>query len=197
MGDIQRALTIDGWMSPGELQWLSEIVKGKETVLEVGCYKGRSARAMADNFNGVLVCLDTWNAVLYDSQGAFQCEVNTETYNEFRDNIFSPQPKSRVIIYRGDLFDLITEMPPVKFDFIFIDADHEYEAVKRDIKVALQLLNKKGILAGHDYAGYWPGVMKAVDECVGPVATVGTIWYKDAESIFKNEIARGYSTNMA
>jgi predicted O-methyltransferase YrrM len=46
-------------------------------------------------------------------------------------------------------------------DFVFIDANHEYESIKEDIKAWLPKVKKGGILGGHDYAD---GVKKAVDE---------------------------------
>jgi predicted O-methyltransferase YrrM len=48
-------------------------------------------------------------------------------------------------------------------DFIFIDASHEYEDVKKDIIAWYPKLKLGGIIAGHDYTSY-DGVKKAVDE---------------------------------
>jgi SAM-dependent methyltransferase len=61
------------------------------------------------------------------------------------------------------------------FDFIYIDADHSYPAVKADLKEAWRCLRRGGYLAGHDYsvnpakvvnAEYYNhmGVKTAVDE---------------------------------
>jgi len=47
-------------------------------------------------------------------------------------------------------------------DFVFIDADHSYEAVKKDIIAWMPKIKEGGILAGHDV--YWPDVNKAVKE---------------------------------
>ena|SRR3972149_4271881 len=61
-------------------------------------------------------------------------------------------------------------------DLIFIDADHGYESVCQDIKVWLPKVKSNGILMGHDYDNYWPGVMRAVDEMLHPVKMEGRIW---------------------
>jgi predicted O-methyltransferase YrrM len=52
----------------------------------------------------------------------------------------------------------------LRADFIFIDADHEYVAVKQDLYIFNQLLMNGGILFGDDWG--WPGVQKAVTEFV-------------------------------
>ena len=48
--------------------------------------------------------------------------------------------------------------------FVFIDADHSYDAVLSDLKEWWPKLRKGGIFAGHDYGvKAWPGVKRAVD----------------------------------
>lgn len=45
------------------------------------------------------------------------------------------------------------------FDFIYLDADHSYEAVKRDLQAWYPKLISGGVIAGHDYLmdGNWTG----------------------------------------
>ena len=50
-------------------------------------------------------------------------------------------------------------------DLVYIDACHTYEGCKGDIQEALKLEPK--IIAGHDYAVWCGGVMRAVDEVLG------------------------------
>jgi predicted O-methyltransferase YrrM len=52
-------------------------------------------------------------------------------------------------------------------DFVFIDACHEYESVKKDIIAWLPKIRQGGILAGHDYSVAYPGVIHAVHEIFG------------------------------
>ena len=37
------------------------------------------------------------------------------------------------------------------YDFIYIDASHEYEDVLNDLKMFLPKLKSNGIIAGHDW----------------------------------------------
>jgi hypothetical protein len=50
-------------------------------------------------------------------------------------------------------------------DFVFIDADHSYEAVKADIAAWLPKIRNGGWITGHDYdPEKFPGVVRAVEE---------------------------------
>jgi hypothetical protein len=53
-----------------------------------------------------------------------------------------------------------------KFDFIYVDGDHSYEAVKKDLEASFKLLKRQGVLSGHDIDQI--GVTRAVFEfCKG------------------------------
>jgi len=66
------------------------------------------------------------------------------------------------------------------FDFVYIDASHEYESVLADIKAYAKLVKPGGFLIGDDYFQNWPGVIKAVDEFAEEqgyrVDVSGVIW---------------------
>jgi hypothetical protein len=53
-------------------------------------------------------------------------------------------------------------------DFVFLDADHEYEAVRRDLEAWFPKVKRRGVLGGHDYLhANFPGVRRAADEFFG------------------------------
>lgn len=62
--------------------------------------------------------------------------------------------------------------------FVFIDGDHNYEAVAEDIRTWRPLLAPGGILAGDDYSHEFPGVQRAVREAFGAdgYRVHGTTW---------------------
>jgi hypothetical protein len=51
----------------------------------------------------------------------------------------------------------------VQLDFVFIDAEHGYEAVREECRWFWPLLRSGGLLCGHDYH-IFDGVKQAVDE---------------------------------
>ena len=66
--------------------------------------------------------------------------------------------------FKGRAENLVDKFEDESFDTIFIDMDHSYDSVKRDIQLWLTKVKKGGILAGDDYRETLPGVMKAVQE---------------------------------
>ena len=50
------------------------------------------------------------------------------------------------------------------FGFVYIDADHSYESIRGDIDAWMPLVEKGGVLAGHDCDHFHQGVVKAVQE---------------------------------
>lgn len=70
--------------------------------------------------------------------------------------------KDKVIFLNETADDAHTKIPDESLDYIFIDGDHSYEAVRKDMRNYYSKVRKGGIFAGHDYS--WEGVSKAVME---------------------------------
>lgn len=76
----------------------------------------------------------------------------------------------RLILLHGDSGDCLEGLPARSLDLVYIDADHGYEAVRRDIAAALPKLKPDGALIFNDYAVWSPssmyhcGVARAVNE---------------------------------
>ena len=52
-------------------------------------------------------------------------------------------------------------------DFIYIDANHSYQSVKKDLQLYLPKIKVNGVIGGHDYVEPWTGVIDAVNEALG------------------------------
>jgi predicted O-methyltransferase YrrM len=172
--NIERALSIDGWMSEAELKFLANHAQTSRLIIEFGCWKGRSTRALADNTNGLIFAVDPWNGIYYADNDTVH-GIRTDVFPEFETNLKDKIDARVVIPFRKYSEDFYTSWSP---DFIFIDGDHRYETVKKDILLAMELLREGGVLAGHDYTHRdWPGVKKAVDEIFPNVNLVDSIWW--------------------
>lgn len=183
---IQSALAIHGWMSPVELLWLAEQAACATNLVEIGSWCGRSARALAENTQGRLTCVDMWSADTDSAtapefeKGITEHDGNLEwTWDEFRFNMIG---LGNVGAIRLPSVEAVKIVPPeMTFDFIFIDGAHDYESVKADLDAWLPKLSPGGMIAGHDYDHGWPGVVNAVDEWFPVTGHVGSIWFTRPE----------------
>lgn len=79
---------------------------------------------------------------------------------------------SPVKIHSGDSSTNLGKVPDGYFDVIYIDGDHAYAGVKRDIDAAVPKLKPQGVLVFNDYGVWSPttmfhcGVARAVHEFV-------------------------------
>ena len=171
---IDKALGIQGWMSPDELLWLATKASQSRLIVEFGSYHGRSTRAMADNLpmGGVIWAVDPWNGFYPGACNEDMTEINTYCYPNFCANLKDHIAADRVVPYRGfsHRFRL-----PFQVDMVFIDGDHRYETVCKDIDKAIELVRNGGTIAGHDYQ--WEGVNKAVHEKLTKIEVTDTLWW--------------------
>lgn len=165
-------------MTEPELSWLAFQAVTHRCIVEVGSYLGRSTRVLADNTPGKVYALDDW-------YGPRDVDWMTEEhragiYDQFLLNMAGVDDK--VIPVRADHNQVvhIYEAP----DMVFIDGDHEFENVKRDIDRWLPQVVPGGLISGHDAEK--PGVAKAIREAFGAVAVVpGTsIWWVEVGDAF-------------
>jgi predicted O-methyltransferase YrrM len=176
--DISKAQAIGGWMSDRELVWLATHAREHPFIVEFGSLHGRSTRALADHLPkfGKVWAVDPWSGDYFNEDGqSFGGKFTTFVYPYFRKNLKDHIDSGVVVPKRGYSYDFDL---PFYVDMVFIDGDHRYETVLRDIRKAWKLLRPNGLLCGHDYEHPgWPGVKKAVDELVGKVQIEDTIWY--------------------
>ena len=59
-------------------------------------------------------------------------------------------------------FDAVELLPPL--DFAYLDGDHSYETVKRELELYWPKINDGGFLGGHDFDHDGDGVVRAVTE---------------------------------
>lgn len=178
-----KSLQIDGWTFPEELDWLRVAAKGKNELLEIGSWKGRSTMALYEGLDdhAKLYCVDTWRGSDNEAIHDVAKTKNDPIYKEFIENHNEGIAKGKIKVFRSRsvVALLLFARNNVKFDFIFIDGDHSYSATKADIEGSLKVLNTNGVLCGHDWGldlHNDGGPQKAAMEYGGYSIGVGSLW---------------------
>lgn len=127
-----------------------------------------------------MTAVDRW-APAYDQAGegavTYVDWPNDMLYEQFKNEAAKLYP-DRLDVLRMATADAALLVPDASVDFIFVDADHTYEGVLRDINDWTPKIAKGGILAGHDYN--WPSVRKAVVETGDCNAVLhDNVWIRD------------------
>lgn len=122
--------------------------------VEIGTYKGENALSILTELNiEKIYLIDPYN-----NYSEYK-DIN-DAENEARKRLQKYNHKIKwVKMFSDDAIKFIKD----KLDFVYIDGNHSYNIVKEDINNYYQLLDKGGILAGHDITSY-SGVVQAVIE---------------------------------
>ena len=74
---------------------------------------------------------------------------------------------NNVNIIKGDSNQVLKNIKPLLFDYVFLDGGHKYETVKNDLINLTEIIHNNGIILCDDYnLSYAPGIKKAIDEYV-------------------------------
>jgi predicted O-methyltransferase YrrM len=162
--------TVPGWCAFEELY--IEMVRRaprEAQFVEVGSWLGRSAALMAveivnsgKNIN--FVCIDPWEDGGPDLRDTpYYQNLKHPVYDLFLENI---RPVRHVVTpLRMTSLVGATKFADGEIDFLMLDGDHSYEAVRDDIAAWLPKMKKSGVISGDDYL--WPGVTRAADRVFG------------------------------
>lgn len=163
---------IPGWTSREELEWLSSQAKRFNTIVEIGAWCGRSTVVLLESCKQFVVTVDNWDFNLMRPYGNAEQARKT-----FWENV-RKHPRYQDLYVLGMDSKLAAMVIPGRYDMVFIDANHSYEAVLEDIQ--LWLPKTKHLICGHDYSDNWFGVKKAVAEVFGNDFSIyESIWYKE------------------
>ncbi len=173
---------IPGWFDFQDVynQAVDEAKDG-DSLVEVGCFLGKSSAYMADRIKASgkklnQFSVDPWSDTDY-AEWWIKCVTPVpypppgeeligkslwDGFNYcidqcgFGENIEKIRLKSHEAAPKFELASLA---------FVFIDADHRYEPVAHDIAMWRDKIRPGGLIGGHDYRmDEWPGVVRAVDE---------------------------------
>jgi len=144
----------DCTLLPNRVSILERMGKGG-VCAEIGVQTGQFSQIILDTCSPSELHLIDLDLKIYGIKDKFQSKINADI----------------VHLHEGDSSTVLKEsFSPNYFDFIYIDGDHRYEGIKRDIEAAKLKLKPGGFLLFNDYT-YWSpvecmpyGVMQAVNE---------------------------------
>lgn len=169
-----------GWNSDhGYLAEAIDVVRPR-IVVEVGVWKGGSVATMAARLkalalDGVVIAIDTWlGASDHWLNPGFHAELRfrdgyPSLYHCFMANMIDKGLEDYIVPLPLDSINALVVLKErgIEVDVLHIDAGHDYQSVKNDLKAWWPLLRPGGVLIGDDYHRdrlHWPEVAAAIDD---------------------------------
>lgn len=176
-------------MSKAELRWVAEQASEMEVIVEVGSWRGGTTKLLASQ-GGKVYAIDNCEGVWFapmdrEALAEYGLDRNLPMGSNqhfrlddlFRAYLAEELDAGKVIVNRKLSMEAAKDYPDGFADMVLIDADHEYESVREDIRAWMPKVRKGGFLCGHDYSEPNEGVVKAVDELIQGVRNpVDSIW---------------------
>jgi hypothetical protein len=136
--------------------------KGKG--IEVGVQKGIFSKFILENCRDLeLYMLDCWDYQRSDYNDISNVNESEQANNmiEAIENVKNNFSRAKPI--KGYSEEVSKYFPDSFFDFIYIDANHTYEAVLKDLNIWYPKLKNNGLFCGDDYSNLC-GVLRAVNQ---------------------------------
>lgn len=130
---------------------------------EIGVHRGENALDLLRLTNPKeLILIDVWmgseiNPSYYDP---FPREEHERIYQEL---LIKLKGKPAKVIRKKSL-EALAEFPDKHFNWVYLDAEHSYEAVSSELKAIEPKIVDNGIILGHDFCDTYEGLQKAVHE---------------------------------
>ena len=180
MSNIDKMLHTNNWFSFKDFYSQIASINEYKIFVELGVWKGHSisylAKLLKDKKDIKVYAVDIFEK--WDKNESVKEDVKhiNQIYNT---NLKNAGVREIISDIKSISWDAANLFKDNSIDFVFIDADHSYESVTKDINSWLPKIKKGGIISGHDYFTS-PGVKSAVDELLGKVESdrKQNIWYK-------------------
>jgi len=155
---------------------------GYDSYVELGVWKGDSISYMAKRLKEKSKEVKIYGVDLFDRWDCQNKSIKNDIkfiYEIYNKNLVDDGVRDMIIDIKDYSWNAASQFDDRSVDFVFIDADHSYESVKKDIIAWMPKVKHKGLLAGHDYFNTC-GVKEAVDELLVSFETCknSCVWYK-------------------
>jgi len=152
MNDHIRALCKDFQTVPTRLDMIKSLPPNTEGV-EIGVMQGGFSNEILSTPVRTLHLVDSWQHVPGHPDNAISMSQGGHETNEriVRNRFAKEISTGRVIIHRMFSGEAARLFKPGSLDWIFIDADHTYDAVLGDLAAWHETIKPGGVIMGHDY----------------------------------------------
>ena len=163
------------FFSKNRINLISENLPYKNLyILEIGVHKGDLSKQIAHNLKPKkLILVDPWIAYddriysnsWYGNSSISNQNIQDKYYLDIKQYFENEIKRGSVEVHRKTSDDFFYQNK-YKFDLIYIDGNHLFNFVKRDISNSLNFIKSDGIIVLDDYGvvGWWnDGITKAVD----------------------------------
>ncbi|MFC1842076.1 class I SAM-dependent methyltransferase [Candidatus Dependentiae bacterium] len=137
-------------------------------VVEIGVQKGNFADLILKYTNPKqLYLIDCWEHQSTEIYPGDSANISNREQEKLYQNVLRRfKNDKRVTIIREYSPEVSNLFDDEFFDWIYIDANHTYNAVKSDLNAWIKKLKQGGLLSGHDYCSVYSvfGVIRAVNE---------------------------------
>ena len=157
-------------------QFLRDKGLEKSVGVEIGVFRGQTTFHLLGALPELsIVAIDSWRIQPYADKEGVVRERNFAAVEGSFDKRALHFP-NRLAKVKDTSVSGLSKFPTGHFDWAFIDADHEYQAVKADIEAVKRVVRPGGWILGHDYT--WDGVRRAVDELLPGAYWLGkdSVW---------------------
>lgn len=147
---IERVDKIPGWLYHDQMEFLYPLAQKANKIFEIGTFAGKSTLFWTlSNPEAEIITTDLCVGV--HGNGIPPTTILPEVVKS-----------GKIIALHEDSHELVKRFN-IPMDIVFVDGDHSYSAVCRDIT---DWLPKTKILVCHDYMDVWPEVKQACDNCL-------------------------------
>ena len=140
--------------------------KEDPNIVEIGSYCGDSTQIINGCFaNATINSVDPYVSYREDNS-TYDLDKQAEELKE-AEGVFDSVCKRFPNIKKNKAhsLDFVASVPDQSLDFVYIDGDHSYEAVKKDIIAWIPKVKIGGVICGHDIT--WTTVQRALVEVFG------------------------------
>lgn len=154
-------------------EWLYDMVPKNGIGAELGVCRGQNAVQLFFRTKPSLMYLvDIWKELDGNKKG--DPNIWYGDHHDYIGKLFKDEiEKSKIVLYKGYTVDFLNSIEDSHLDWAYVDSNHHYQCINRELAILAKKVKKGGIVMGHDYCnsppnpkGFGSSIVRAVNERV-------------------------------